>query len=1012
MPFSFSVNKKKVLAKETETSPKSTPPDHLSLVSDDKAVSGLWQEAWKQVKTEIKWELPEEFNRLEALNTKDEVLLVQQQALDRRDEETKNQRHIFGSKRTYREVYDKIAKCCDKFQIVGDLVAQAEPVYAALPWTCVKFFITCAVGESEVFHTMLSGVEEISEDITNYPVLEHIYATIDSKQLPALQKSLLHLYKSILLFQLYAIKYFDPRKKALRTLSGFNPFKAEEVGGWKSAINQAKQKVDQHVTHIDAEVTKVGIDNLLEGQTGQKEQLELIKGALRALSGEHQAATDEQKNMISVSDAKQQQRYEVLRDMWKEPLDGLRDKFEQEQAERAMRNLRDVRAWLSIAEPERDYTDAESKRSLSLGWWLVKHGKYEDWQSTKTSAMLWLHGFAGTGKTSLACRVIHHLRGGLAGQEPGDEAGRLAFFFFSSDKAGSSGEGSSKDSAEEAFRSITSQLATWQQGSVVARPLQEKYDTFGPYGDMRRKLNYEDCVEILVYLSKQYPITIVLDAFDECERTNSLELIQHFQSVLRQSPENVKIFIATRSFPETENYLTPESSIEVTAENNGKDVEFFIKKTLQDRIDDQSLLGGQVSNELRAEIEAVLIERADNMFLYGSVLLQQLADKNHKDNEESIRKKLKTLPATLTDAFNRILVEIHDDKANSEESCRIAQSTFKWLLHAQRTLSFDELLEAVSPPGKKATPDDVQRFSRTLIVPREKSFEFAHYSVREHLSQMDAYNSSKCHLTATKSCLGILSKTFGTDVSRDALSPSEKSFEQYAVLYWPLHYESISRADMRDNSGEINTMLRTFLFKSRGKKKKYESWFALASERCNTLDKGSILYGKLRALRSTPLSPIFAACLFGLDDLINKFGRDPIEPNRFNAAGQSALCLAIQSDKLDTVKALLSSRFPADVNLFNERAVLQFEEWNDDKLPDTILFASALQCAAARGQIDIAKLLISHGAHINIVAGYFGSPLQAAALLGQYEMVQLLLDSEAEPNSQGGFHGTYNDLLI
>ena len=245
------------------------------------------------------------------------------------------------------------------------------------------------------------------------------------------------------------------------------------------------------------------------------------------------------------------------------------------------------------------------------------------------------------------------------------------------------------------------------------------------------------------------------------------------------------------------------------------------------------------------------------------------------------------------------------------------------------------------------------------------------------------------------------------DIPRDALSHSELAFEQYALLYWPLHYESINRNDMHSNSGEINTLLRAFLLKSRGKKNKYERWFALASERCSTLQSGSLLRGKLRALRSNPLSPIFAACLFGLDDLINKFGRDPVELNRFNSAGQSALCLAIESDKLETVRAVLSSRFPADVNLFNEHAVQQFEDWNPDKLPDTILYASALQCAAARGSVDIARLLIDHGAHIDLVAGYFGSPLQAAALLGKIEMVQLLLMKGAEPNSQGGFHGTY-----
>lgn len=80
----------------------------------------------------------------------------------------------------------------------------------------------------------------------------------------------------------------------------------------------------------------------------------------------------------------------------------------------------------------------------------------------------------------------------------------------------------------------------------------------------------------------------------------------------------------------------------------------------------------------------------------------------------------------------------------------------------------------------------------------------------------------------------------------------------------------------------------------------------------------------MNALQSSPLNPLFAACVFGLEDLIAKFGRELDGLNIVNDNGQIALCLAIENGKLDVVKSLLTRRFPADPNLLNTKAVEQF----------------------------------------------------------------------------------------
>ena len=366
--------------------------------------------------------------------------------------------------------------------------------------------------------------------------------------------------------------------------------------------------------------------------------------------------------------------------------------------------------------------------------------------------------------------------------------------------------------------------------------------------------------------------------------------------------------------------------------------------------------------------------------------------------------------------YNGIMAEIHDDKRNTPRSCRLAQDTFKWLILCEqiirKPLRHLSLLEAISPPEEKTDLDDVLAACRSLVVKKVDTIEFAHYSVREHVLQMGEYSLSQCNIVATRSCLSIMNRLFGEDgLTRRHLSEAEKSFAEHALLYWPLHYEGIDRNDITDHQAAINAMLRSFLLK-RGRRSKesypvYESWFSDAQEMAKPLKGSNSLASRFSSLEANPPTPLFTACVFGLEDLVARFSREVNRLNRCNKDGQNALCLAIENNQMETVKALLSKRFPADVNLLNVSAVQQFEDWKPTEPPRVIVYPSALHCAAAMGRLNIAEYLIDNGAHVDIVAGYFGSPLQAACLMGHWALVDLLLKKGATPNSQGGFHGMY-----
>ena len=805
--------------------------------------------------------------------------------------------------------------------------------------------------------------------------------------------------------------------------------------------------------------------------------------------------------MIFMSDeflkagSQQKQNFDSMMDeivqQWKEPLGTLMNRFEREEIEKEKTELDHVRTWLSAALPDQDHTEAKSKRPMLLGDWLLDHETFKDWKDSPKSSIIWMHGFAGTGKTNLSRRVIssmrrepeeleeksshitqdepfaptsqfvstpkntqktesansidvardvptNHLPAELytkekrasssennradshsevaqfgsekAGEgESNMEPGRLAFFYCSNDKGGSGREEVfSRSDPEEALRSIVSQLAIKQQDRSIAEKLREKWEDFGPGSDERRILNYSDCVEVILSISADEPITIVIDALDECDHGKCVDFVEKLKEIVRRtsidkSSHPVKVFVATRPFPAIEKELNSSLSLEVTEENNRKDVRTFISKTLDERSDD--LLLGNASAELKIEIENTLAKRAQNMFLYASLLLNQLCDRSHYNDEESIRKKLQELPSTLKDVYDHVMEKIHDDRNNSLRHCYIAQNTLKLLLRTQEPLHCDVILEAASTIGEQAKSEEILQWCRTLVVKAKTTFEFAHYSIREYLEKKAEYNPSQCHLVATQSCLRILNTSFELENSNGKLSDTQHAFSRYALLYWPVHYEGIELDDIDPRREDVTIMLRNFLLQGHGKTDKYTDWLSQARTMAHELSDKKSLSLKLDSLEAKPPTPLFAACVFGFPDIIGRFGRDLHGLNKCNLQGQSALSLAIENNKFGTVKALLTRRFPANVNLLNVRAVEQFEQFDSNSPPPIIHYASPLQAAAACGFQEIAEHLIEKGAHIDLVAGYYGSALQAAALNGHARMVSLLLNRGAEPNSQGGYYG-------
>ena len=105
----------------------------------------------------------------------------------------------------------------------------------------------------------------------------------------------------------------------------------------------------------------------------------------------------------------------------------------------------------------------------------------------------------------------------------------------------------------------------------------------------------------------------MLDALDECSKESRGLIISDLLSILKKSKHPVKAFISSRHSLEIEDRLRNFPNVSIEAKDNAEDIENYVKSALTKRIENQELLRGRVSLELRYRIEEVLQRDANGM---------------------------------------------------------------------------------------------------------------------------------------------------------------------------------------------------------------------------------------------------------------------------------------------------------------------------------------------------------------------------------------------------------------
>ena len=347
-------------------------------------------------------------------------------------------------------------------------------------------------------------------------------------------------------------------------------------------------------------------------------------------------------------------------------------------------------------------------------------------------------------------------------------------------------------------------------------------------------------------------------------------------------------------------------------------------------------------------------------------------------HEEDIIQELGRLPKTLKESYDIIYQRIQDSGLTSRA---VAERAMKWLLCALRPLQSPEFIAAISADtdGKCLKLSNIELLDmccNMVVLDVELDiFRFAHLSVREYLEGREGYTEIETHTTALERCIDI-HVSEPRQLSELKLK-QDNIFRPYAILYWPIHCQSVGSDQLTCKNRD---KVRRFLLQGRDAAPSFKKWTPVAEELSRSLEWDDPLRHQLRAAASSPLTPLFLACTFGLLWILDYLISERFNSTQTNRERQSGMHLAARWGHEAVVRLLVEQG--ADVEARDKDG------------------GTALHRAADNGHEAVVRLLVKQGANVEAKTNYGGTALLRAARYGHEAVVRLLVEQGADAEAR------------
>ncbi|KAG6906687.1 hypothetical protein DXG01_012579 [Tephrocybe rancida] len=358
-----------------------------------------------------------------------------------------------------------------------------------------------------------------------------------------------------------------------------------------------------------------------------------------------------------------------------------------------------VKEWLNAPNYERDFRAATDLRYPGTCEWMRKKQAYIDWMSSTASPFLFVHGIPGAGKTVLSSWIISEARSAVT-------TDNIVLFHYFKDTD------INKRTPESAIRSLIDQLLIHCRRtrdpllSKIASALDEisfERNHHADYPDLWKVFSESVSSFILAKSSVHPPITVVLDAMDECESPR--RLTHNLLDLAIQNVGKLKVFVTGRksawdSIKRSTSTTPTPVELEITLEDVHQDINAFVCHTITSipRLSCHQHLRGRLSEEIGKP------EKHQGMFLWAYLMCEEV---ERQGDMGALRRLLGNVPDGL-DAMYRCICE---GIAERDKGKGFSLSVLQWIINSPRPLKFSELQEGLRlmRPTKKATL--TERFS-------------------------------------------------------------------------------------------------------------------------------------------------------------------------------------------------------------------------------------------------------------------------------------------------------------
>jgi ankyrin repeat protein len=657
--------------------------------------------------------------------------------------------------------------------------------------------------------------------------------------------------------------------------------------------------------------------------------------------------------------------------------------------------------------------DRNPERVAKTCEWFTAHPLFQGWLKKRTSSLLWISADPGCGKSVLAKYLVDHVVSS-AGERS------TCYFFFKDDFQ-------DQKSSANALRAILRQLFLEKPHLLRDSILEQFRDN-----DNKPMESFNELWEILTGLAVDETageIVCILDALDECQDSDRVQLLQAINKFYTSNEPNcrLKFLVTSRPFDHIQREFRELEKQLLTIHLSGENEEEIEK------------ISGEIDLVIRHRIEAIGRKRAlepdetsfmlsqfthvkNRTYLWATLTLDVIDNSLDGITKGSIRRTISNIPRTVNQAYERILQR----STNPEKAKLVLQA----VIAATRPLSLEEMAIILAIEGSHATCEDVMdelepqsRFRGTVrdlcglfVVVIDGKIYLLHQTAREFLVRDGPQTSLHNHSTLD----------LGTDQLgwMQSISPQRSHRVLAEKCIWHLILDS--------NGAQLPALFDYSALNWAGHFREAgvqadEATVELAEKLCGVRSSPTITwcltYGMKNISLPYPGPPLTIASYFGLDVVVKRLLEAGADVNGKAEDGTTALIAAVLSGQVAAVEQLLKAG--AHLNASGKRgftALCQAAYSEHGAVAKMLLDEGAdmsIRCNLGRTPVDWAvqilnsgavKWLLKAGADASAMMPDGWTLLQTAAVNGDETTLKLLLEAGADLEGKGNRGTTPLDI--